>query len=256
MRCKIGLIVLASASCCGGALAAADLHLSGQDYFETQGLSVLAYQNRFHEVFRDQKMGGIEIILHGERIATDGEVRLSSTPEQWDPVPKFTARKRGALPDQLVAFSGYPDLALTYRIEVTAEGQGFCVAVHLDRPLPTALAGKAGFNLDFLPTAYFGKSFMVDDVSGIFPRHPNGPMERNSRGVAEPMPMARGHRIVLSPEDPSTRVTITSGSGVLMLFDGRNEAQNGWFVVRGLIPSTLWCGTSIPTSSRAGSVRR
>jgi endoglucanase len=237
MRCKIGLIVLASASCCGGALAAADLHLSGQDYFETQGLSVLAYQNRFHEVFRDQKMGGIEIILHGERIATDGEVRLSSTPEQWDPVPKFTARKRGALPDQLVAFSGYPDLALTYRIEVTAEGQGFCVAVHLDRPLPTALAGKAGFNLDFLPTAYFGKSFMVDDVSGIFPRHPNGPMERNSRGVAEPMPMARGHRIVLSPEDPSTRVTITSGSGVLMLFDGRNEAQNGWFVVRGLIPS-------------------
>ena len=30
------------------------------------------------------------MILHGERIATDGEVRLLPTPEQWDAVPKFT----------------------------------------------------------------------------------------------------------------------------------------------------------------------
>jgi hypothetical protein len=30
---------------------AADLHLSDLDYFEAQGLSVLAYQNTFHEVF-------------------------------------------------------------------------------------------------------------------------------------------------------------------------------------------------------------
>src|SRR5580692_12738320 len=146
MHCKSG--VLLSALFCGGPLMAADLHLNDLDYFETQGLSVLAYQNKFHDVFRDQKLGGIEVILHGERIATDGEVRVSSTPEQWDPVPKFTARKRGAQPDQLIAFSGYPDLSLTYRIEVTAEGQGFRIAVHLDRPLPEALAGKAGFNLD------------------------------------------------------------------------------------------------------------
>src|SRR3984957_17216599 len=104
MRCKIVLILLAS--CCGGTLSAADLRLSEQDSFETQGLSVLAYQNSFHPVFRDQKLGGIEIILHGERIATDGEVRLQPTPEQWDPVPTFIARRRGAVPDQLIASSG------------------------------------------------------------------------------------------------------------------------------------------------------
>jgi endoglucanase len=235
MHCKSG--VLLSALFCGGPLMAADLHLNDLDYFETQGLSVLAYQNKFHDVFRDQKLGGIEVILHGERIATDGEVRVSSTSEQWDPVPKFTARKRGAQPDQLIAFSGYPDLSLTYRIEVTAEGQGFRIAVHLDRPLPEALAGKAGFNLDFLPTAYFGKSFVFDGVFGIFPRHPDGPMQRDSQGAGEPLPLASGRRIVLAPEDPSTRVAITSDSGALMLYDARNKAQNGWFVVRGLIPS-------------------
>jgi endoglucanase len=110
------------------------------------------------------------------------------------------------------------------------------VAVHLDQPLPASLVGKAGFNLDFLPTAYFGKSYVLDDTFGIFPRHPNGPLERDSAGMAEPVPLASGRQIVLAPEDPATRVTITSDSGPLMLFDARNRAQNGWFVVRGLIP--------------------
>src|SRR5277367_2686101 len=106
---KLTFIVLATLLCPRTPLAA-DLHLNGLDYFDTQGLSVLAYQNLFHDVFRDQKLGGIEIIQHGERIATDGEVRLLPTPEQWDPVPKFAGRKRGAVPDQLIATSGYPDL--------------------------------------------------------------------------------------------------------------------------------------------------
>jgi endoglucanase len=170
---------------CARAPLAADLHLNDLDYFESQGLSVLAYQNLFHDVFRDQKLGGIEIIQHGERIATDGEVRLLPTPEQWDAVPKFTGRKHGAVPDQLIATSGYPDLHLSYRIEVTAEGEGFRIAVHLDRPLPADLVGKAGFNLDFLPTAYFGKSYLLDAQAtafGIFPRHPDGPMQRDTAG--------------------------------------------------------------------------
>jgi endoglucanase len=235
MRDTIGRVVLATF--CGHPLMAADLHLNQQDYFEAQGLSVLAYQNTFHEVFRDQKLSGIEIILHGERIATDGEVRLQPTPEQWDSVPKFTERRHGALPDQLIAYSGYPDLSLSYRMEITAEGQGFRVAIHLDHPLPPQLVGKAGFNLDFLPTAYFGKSYLLDNAFGIFPRQPNGPMQRDASGAAQPLPLASGHQIVLAPEDPATRVTVTSDSGALMLFDARNRAQNGWFVLRGLIPA-------------------
>jgi len=102
------------------AAQAGDLHLNSLDYFETQGLSVIAYQNLFHPVFRDQKLGGIEIILHGERIATDGEVRLEPTPEQWDPVPTLAGRKRGPAPDQIICSSGYPDLGLSYRLEITA----------------------------------------------------------------------------------------------------------------------------------------
>jgi endoglucanase len=97
---------------------------------------------------------------------------------------------------------------------------------------------------------------------GIFPRHPDGPMRRDatgdraaterpareppagasegipSGGEAEPLPLASGGRkIVLAPEDPTTRVSITSDTGPLELFDARNRAQNGWFVVRTLIPA-------------------
>lgn len=218
-------------------LSAADLRLNEQDYFEAQGLSVLLFHNAYHGVFGDEKMSGVEIILHGERIATNGDVRLSPTPEQWDPIPRFQDRKRSPSGNQLTASLSYPDRGLSYHIEVAPEPDGFRVTVHLDQPLPSALVGKAGFNLEFLPISYFGKSYILDTASGIFPRHPNGPMQKDATGIAQPAPIATGQRMVLSPEDPLTRVTISSDSGPLMFFDGRNKAQNGWFVVRTLISS-------------------
>ena len=222
---------------CVPLLGGSDLRLNEQDYFEAHGLSVLLYHNAYHDVFGDQKMGGLEIILHEQRIATDGDVRLSPTPAQWDPIPHFQGRKRGPSENELTAFCTYSDRGLSYRVEVQPEADGFRVSVHLDQPLPATLAGKAGFNLEFLPTAYFGKSFVLDEASGVFPRHPDGPMQKEANGTIQPLPLATGHRIVLAPEDPLTRVTITSDNGPLMLFDGRNQAQNGWFVVRSLIPS-------------------
>jgi endoglucanase len=216
-------------------LLAVDLKLNDRDYLADRGISVLLHHNAAHGVFFDQKLGGMEIILHDQRIATDGDVRLLPTPEQWDPVPHFKERKRGP-GDQLTAFCSYVEQHLDYRVEVAPEANGFRVAVHLDQPLSAALAGKAGFNLEFLPTAYFGKSYMIDQTTGIFPRHPDGPTQTGGDGIAEPLPLASGNRIVLSPEDPMTRISITSDTAPLMLLDGRNKAQNGWFVVRTLIP--------------------
>ena len=69
---------------------------------------------------------------------------------------------------------------MSYRVEVEPEADGFRVSVQLDQSLPAALAGKAGFNLEFLPTAYFGKSFVLDEASGVFPRHPDGPMQKEA----------------------------------------------------------------------------
>ena len=218
------------------AQAGAPIQLSERETLEARGLSVLLYHNTYHPTFGDQKLGGLELILHGRRIATNGDVRLRATPEQWDPIPKLTRREADRTASRLVARCSYPAAEIDYRIEVTPEADGLRVALHLATPLPERFLGQAGFGLEFLPTAYFGRSYAVDGAFGLFPRHPSGPMELTAGGTAEPRPLASGRELVLSPEDPLTRVRIASESGPLMLFDGRNSAQNGWFVVRTLIP--------------------
>lgn len=101
---------------------------------QSHRLSVLLYHNSYHDVFGDQKMGGLEIILHEQRIATDGDVRLSPTPTQWDPIPHFMGRKRGPAENALSAFCTYSDRGLSYRVEVEPETDGFRVSVHLNQP--------------------------------------------------------------------------------------------------------------------------
>ena len=76
-------------SLCVPSIGAANLRLNEKNYFETHGLNVLLFHNSYLDVFGDQKMGGLEIILHEQRIATNGDVRLSPTPAQWDPIPSF-----------------------------------------------------------------------------------------------------------------------------------------------------------------------
>jgi hypothetical protein len=214
-----------------------DLHLTQQDVLETHGLNVLLFHNSYHRVFGDQKMSGLEIILHDQRIATNGDVRLSPTPEQWDPIPDFKERKRGSVADEITASCEYPKEDFAYRIDMRPEPGGFRVSVQLDKPLPAKLDGKAGFNLEFLPSFYFGKSYLAGNTPGVFPRHSDDPMQRNAEGITEPLPLATASRITLAPEDAKTRVSIASDSGPIMMFDGRDKAQNGWFVLRTLIPA-------------------
>ncbi|WP_428332846.1 glycoside hydrolase family 9 protein [Novosphingobium sp.] len=232
----VGTALLASASALAGPAVALGqaLTVTPAQTLEMQGLTVVIDQNQFNPIFFDEKNAGIQIILHGDRIATDGAVRLDRTPEQWAPVPAFVGRTLGKEPNQVVVRSAYKAANFAYTVKVTAEGDGFRIAVDLDQPLPESLAGKAGFNLDFLPTTYFGKTYLMDRAPGLFPRHPDGPMAKDGSG--DPLPIAEGgHALTLAPEDPLTRVTIASDGAPLMLYDARNRAQNGWFVVRSMI---------------------
>jgi len=190
---------------------------------EGRGITVVVDQDQWSPIFFDEKNGGIQVVLHGQRVAADGDVRLNPTPEQWDPVPGFIDRSTTANPAQVVVRAAYKDQGLSYRIRVSPEGSGFRIAVDLDRPLPANLAGKAGFNLDFLPTVYFGKAYYLDGAPGLFPRDPTGPMATDGSG--DPLPLASGgHSITLAPDDPLSRVTITSDKAPLALYDARNRA--------------------------------
>src|ERR1700684_1249315 len=58
-----------------------------------------------------------------------------------------------------------------------------------------------------------------------------------AKGYTEPLPFARGRSITLGVDDRLARINVNSDTADLMLFDGRDRAQNGWFVLRFLIPT-------------------
>jgi endoglucanase len=235
------------------------LRLNDSGYLETRGLNVLVFSNCYDGLFSDAKIAGVELIHHEVRTATNGDVRLSATPGQWDPVSRLIDRKLCTEDNSIKAFLEYPLHNLRYSIEAKAAGNGFVLRVNLQEPLPKELEGRAGLNLEFLPSAYFHKTYMMDGRSGLFPRHPTGPMARMAgptapaAGAVDPLPIVTGRTLVLAPEDAERRVTIKGTDCDLMLFDGRNTAQNGWYVVRSLIPAGK-SGTVVEWSLSASTI--
>lgn len=213
------------------------LHINELDYFETRGFNVMVFSNWYNENFDDSKMSSVEIIHHDVRIATNGDVRLSPTPEQWDPIPVFRDRKVDRENDIIEAILAYPEYNFNYSIIAKADANEIVLSVYIDSVLPPSLEDKAGFNLEFLPSAYFEKTYLMDSISGIFPLYPGGPMIVSRQGNTEAKPIAQGKTLILAPDDTERHITIEAKKGKLSLFDGRNKAQNGWFVVRTLIPS-------------------
>jgi len=209
--------------------------ISENEYFDARGVNVLVFSNWYNGLFDDSKISGIELIHHGVRTATNGDVRLNATPEQWDAIPAFVDRTVDREKGTIQANLRYEKYDFDFSVHAEAVGDAISISVYLPEPLPAELDEKAGFNLEFLPAAYFEKSFIMDAETGVFPLYPSGPKEQNDR--VQPTPLAVGHRLVLAPDDPEQTVIVHSPDTELKVYDGRNKAQNGWFVVRSLLPS-------------------
>ena len=232
-----------------------DLQLNDREYFERQGVNVLVFSNSFNGGFNDEKNSGIEIIHHGVRTVQGGAVRLNNTPEQWDLVPKMTNRQVDREKGSIEVAMRYDDYDFDSRVVVTAKGKAVEIAVYLDKPVPEKLAGEAGFNIEFLPSQYWLKTFLMDGRLNRFPRYatsqtitrPNSEKPRQFKGFktyddrgtdrfVDPLPLETGHQLIVATDDPSRMIKITSADAELKLFDGRMLAQNGWFVLRSVLP--------------------
>lgn len=231
------------------------LKLNDKEYFEKQGVNVLVFSNEYNGMFFDEKTAGVEIIHHGVRTSTGGAIRLQNTPEQWDLIPKVVNRKVDQANNTIEVELRYEDFDFNSKLLVAAKDSGVSISVYLDKPVPEALAGRAGYNMEFLPTAYFGKNYLADGQPGIFPKYPSsntkivpdskkikqfaGHNTFDDRGRKEhivPFSLAEGKTFVLAPEDPEHMITVKSDAEI-MLFDGRNLAQNGWFILRSILPA-------------------
>ena len=245
-------------SACGnqGTTGSLSLKLNDLDYFEEQGVNVLVYSNDFNGGFNDEKNSGIEIIHHGVRTAQGGAIRLNNTPEQWDLVPKTIDRKVNKEDNSIEVTLRYEEYDFESRLVVTGKGQAVEIAVYLDKPVPAALAGEAGFNLEFLPSQYWNKTFMMDGRLNRFPRYatsetlsrPNSQKPRQYKGFktyddrgtdqfVDPKPLEVGHEILMASDTPERLIKVSSSDAELQLFDGRILAQNGWYVLRSVLPA-------------------
>jgi hypothetical protein len=224
-----------------------DLKINEQGYFETQGLNVIV----LNDIYPEGHQGGITIIQHGTRVAANGDLSIQPTPGQWEPFPqllnkevlkdegkivaslKFPDSTRILTNDQPII---YPDFEFYYKLNVIAEGNSFRITVDLEKPLPKEWVGKVGLNIELFPGDLFGKTYSIGDHWGIFPRYANTPVAMDSDGEFEAVPIAEGSQLVIAPEDKYRTITITDLHGTLMLLDGRVKHNNGWYVVRSLIP--------------------
>ena len=232
------------------------LQLNDLGYFETPGVNIFVYSNQYTGMFNDEKNAGIEIIHHGVRTSTGGAVRLQNTPEQWDLVPNVVDRKVDKATNTISLGLRYNDYDFDSKISVTPKDNGVLITVILDKPLPEKLEGRAGFNLEFIPSSYFKKTYLVDGKPSVFPLYPSsstkmeplsnkimqyaGHTTFDDRGKKEfivPGPLATGTTLLMAPEDPEHFVKIQALDADLMLYDGRDLAQNGWFIVRSVLPA-------------------
>ncbi|MFP4548797.1 MAG: glycoside hydrolase family 9 protein [Fidelibacterota bacterium] len=224
------------------------LKINDKDYFDIQGLSIFA----FTALYPEGHQGGIDIIQHGTRVATNGNLFLQPTPGQFQPVPKLLNKEvlkdEGKIvvtlqyPDSSRMTPNfnpmvYPDLKLVYDINIVAVDDHFKVTVDLEQPLPQEWVGKVGFNLELFPGDLFGKSYYMDEKPGSFPRFVNSDATKDKDGEFEALPMATGKKLTIVPENQYQTMAIESKASDLKLLDGRLKHNNGWFVVRSLVPA-------------------
>ena len=256
-----------------------DFRIGPEGYFRNEGVDVMA----FYDFYPEGHQGGVCVIMNGNRVATNGDLRFEATPGQWQPVPRQISREVKddaivatlAYPDSTRHLTGfnpmvYPDVVVTYTVTTKAVGDHIEVTLDLDRPIPEAFIGKAGFNLEFFPGTLFGKPWMMDGQTGIYPRQPNSPLLEtapnykhtgNFHQAGKPIidfdrfiadgqgynpivaddiiaePYAVGRKFISRPDDPYAKLTVETLTADLKLYDGRMNHNNGWFVLRSEIPA-------------------
>ncbi len=190
------------------------------------GLNVMV----FSDYYPEGHQGGITIIQNGVRVAANGDLRLEVSPGQWQPVSGIIEKVIDTINNEITVSLSYPDsnrikspfnpvtypdLYLKYYVKVRAAGSSFYIAVDLEKPLPEEWAGKVSFNIELFPGDLFGKTYYMDNNSGVFSRQVNGPAFYNEEGNLIIKPMVQGRKLTVAPEADAHKMSITSVKGTL-----------------------------------------
>jgi hypothetical protein len=209
-----------------------------QEYLETQGFNVLV----FHNYYPEGDQGGIEFIHHDERTASNGFINVDLPQGQRLPRPVKAERSVIGEKNEIQAIVTTPEYDFSYTVRVWPENDKIRLSVDLEKPIPAEWKGKATFDLQLFPVTYFGKTYQLGDVSGVFPVEALGPVESLPDGRSRPVPLAQGKKLLIAPESETCRLQIEQLNGELSLIDERNTTLGGWIIVRSEIPEGVGKG--------------
>lgn len=208
-----------------------NFEISEQGYFSTPFARVLVCHNNYPEGRR----GGVEMVLHGKRILTNGEMRL--TPLEFENVPghlvtrndygeRLVDRENNTISNKL----SLEGTGISYQVELKTSGDKINVSLALDQPLPDTLVGKAGFYFELYPYDYTGKSYFMDGKQGIVPLQAAGPV-LGTIEHPEPVPLAVGKELSIAPGDSLRNLVISTDQNKIHFYDGRDASNHKWLVV-------------------------
>ena len=84
------------------------MHLNNKEYLEYQGVNVMLAWDFYPEGHQ----GGVGVIQNGQRVATNGDIRLNPTPGQWQPIPKVGKRVVDKKTSTISVHMAYPNEAI------------------------------------------------------------------------------------------------------------------------------------------------
>ena len=216
----------------GDPLQGQSLRLNEKEYLESRQISVLA----FHNIYPVGMQGGIEIIQHNLRTATNGQLYFSIKDDvekipgvnvSQEPIPKIENPERNIKGDQIRLPFVYETINLEYDIVVRPTDQhAFEVLVNLKTPVDTRIVENLQFRIELFPELFAGKSFISDGDFGIFPHLFSGSIKDGSA-----VPYASGNEFIIAPEDERIKMKITSRNGTIKLTDSRAGTQRYWFTL-------------------------
>ena len=224
------------------------LTINESGYYEIPGLNIML----FDDFYPEGHQGGLTIIQHGIRVAANGDVRIDPSPGQWSPIPKMGVKnidkENGIIsvelwfPDSSRDEKGfnpivYPDLTFKYTVRTEAIGNSIKLSVDLEKPLPDEWGDKIGFNLELFPGQFFGEHYLIDNMSGLFPRQANGPTFYDQENNLQSTPLASGKEFIIAPGKVGKEIKFQSTRNYLQLIDGRGLYNNSWFILRSTIPA-------------------
>ncbi len=192
------------------AFAKEPIRLNEKQYYEAPGFSFLLFHNNYQVGYQ----GGLQMILHDERLLDSGDLFLNAGRGGAD--RRVLRRTVDAANQNATVYGDVPALKLGYRLVTRTDGEKIFVTLKLDGPVKS---GRAGFRMAVYPGAYFDKSFQSDAGSGVFPRQF---FEKT---------LLRGARIIkVAQEDRLRSFTIRrTDGGALAVTDPRRGGPSEWF---------------------------